>query len=1348
MMFPMSRLHLIIYIAFLSVLTSMAQTGRLFNGDQLLSSSFVHHVYQDKMGFVWVSTDNGLNRYDGYSFLTFTESDGLTDPSVICAGETSEGNLIVGTSTGAFVKINGHFHPVTLENNGDTLRAYVTSFARTLRGGLILGSSGGGLYMMTGSTTAMPLGGADSSLQFSRSLYVDKKGILWVATEKKGIIGLRPYQKGARTEFKTMTTLLPEGNRQLPVMCADKYDNIYVGYYNGGLYKLDNQRKTLVSIPVAATLPISSLLLKRDGNILIGSNGEGLKVFNTQNGIMRDANLISQQVNLAKTKVVSILEDRNHNLWLGLFQKGVFCQNLGSSVFSTLGPKQGAANEINESCFMAIQNSNYDGTVWLSGDQDGLYHLGKNHKLLRHYIPTDSPKSVPHTVLAIKEDKQGRIWLGSYMEGCGWFDDKTGEYHRASFSYGNAQNVFDIRFDKWGRMWIATLGDGIKCYDSKTDKLTEYRAVGGDGKKLVNNYVLELEFNHDKDILFVGTAMGLSALDLKTGSWTSVFGKNALCEGQAVRAICSSRKTGLWMGTSKGLYHFDMKTRKITHYTTKDGLPSNNISSIEVDRKGEVWVSTSYGLCNINLQTNSFRTYYSSDGLQGNEYSEGASSIDEKGTLYFCGTSGVSILYTNTPRPKPIKPNVIISMLEVSGERVLSFMESGGYIVTREAVSESKLFHFSHEDNTITLYFSTLSFSGTDHVAYSYRINGDEWIKLRNGKHSLTLSRLPAGDYHFEVVANDNGTLSDIKEFDIVVHNPWYFTPFAKFVYAFFIIALILWYIHDQKMRNNQKLRLQQHMHAEELNEQKLQLFTNLSHEIRTPMTLIVTPLMQLIKEDQDSQRQATYEVIKRNAERILNLVNKILDIRKLDNGQMVMRMRETDIVAYTKEVITLFTSTATSRMVDLRLVNSEDHIPVWIDPEHFDKILVNLLSNAFKYVNAGGQVVVTLARDNNYVTITVFDSGGKIPEEHMEHIFERFYQAMNIINDSKMGTGIGLHLAHSIVMLHHGTLVARNTDAGVEFIVTIPLGDAHLKPEEKAAPIIELEEEEEKPTDFIKELIQEPEEEAEDEEDAAPVHTNSKKSVVFVVEDDDEIRNYLVAELSGTYKVVSYMDGKEALPAILREIPSLVLSDVMMPQMDGYTLCSRIKSNVNTNHVPVVLLTAKSLDEDKLEGLECGADLFVTKPFNIEVLRRSISNLLASRRLMQNKYTGKEDLSAQIDDVEVESFDEKLLARIMAVINDNLSNSDLNIDMICKEVGISRVHLHRKMKELTNQTPHDFIRNLRMKQAARLLSHKGQSVTDVMYRCGFSSATSFSTMFKKMYGMSPREYMREHAGE
>ena len=552
-----------------------------------------------------------------------------------------------------------------------------------------------------------------------------------------------------------------------------------------------------------------------------------------------------------------------------------------------------------------------------------------------------------------------------------------------------------------------------------------------------------------------------------------------------------------------------------------------------------------------------------------------------------------------------------------------------------------------------------------------------------------------------------------------------------------------------QRIRNRERLLIQEHIHKEELNEQKLRFFINISHEIRTPMTLIVTPLLQLIREDNDPHRQSVYEIMKRNAERILHLVNQILDLRKIDKGQMIMQMRETDLIDFTADILKTFQPQATSKKINIEFEHESEKLPVWIDRSQFDKVIINLMSNAMKYTPVCGIVKVTITSDDKNVTISVFDNGEQIPEQSLERIFERFYQAASLTNQTKTGTGVGLDLTRSLVQLHHGTIIVRNVEDGVEFVVTIPLGREHLSKEELA---LHEEQKAEEVSSILEQEVANSAEAESMEEDLTPTLSpkpstpSSKRPTIVVVEDDDEIRSYLVTELESTYRVLSFNDGADALPIILREIPALVISDVMMPQMDGNTLCAKIKSNVNTNHVPVILLTAKTRDEDRLESLETGADQYFTKPFNMDILRRSIANLIASRRLMENKFTGKEDHSEQIDDIEVESADDKLLNRILAVVNANLSNSDLNIDMICSEVGISRVHLHRKMKELTNQTPHDFIRNLRLKQAARLLSRKGQNITEVMYRCGFNSTTSFSTMFKKMYGLSPREYMKEHA--
>jgi DNA-binding response OmpR family regulator len=459
-----------------------------------------------------------------------------------------------------------------------------------------------------------------------------------------------------------------------------------------------------------------------------------------------------------------------------------------------------------------------------------------------------------------------------------------------------------------------------------------------------------------------------------------------------------------------------------------------------------------------------------------------------------------------------------------------------------------------------------------------------------------------------------------------------------------------------------------------------------------------------------------------------------MMDLRKIDKGQMQMRMMETDLVPFVKEIFELFQSQAKAKRLTFNFEHDTESLPIWIDRRNFDKVIMNILSNAFKFTPSGGEIGIRITHDDNDATIAIRDNGEKIPEDKLDKIFERFYQTVSTVNDRNVGTGIGLDLTRSLVELHHGTISAHNLDEGCEFVVTVPLGNAHLKPEEMIM--------EEEASNFVEPII----EETVEESDAPVIDLPSNyKMTIVIAEDDDEIRGYLENELSKDYDVRACTNGREALSEVLHTKPDLVVSDVMMPEMDGNTLCSKIKTNPSTNHIPVILLTAKNRDEDKLEGLETGADSYIVKPFNMDILRRTIINLLNSHRLLQLKYGRNDSLEEQVEDVKMKSPDEKLLDRVMAAINEHLDDSDLSVDMIAEQVGISRVHLHRKMKELTGQTPHDFIRNLRLKQAANLLANHGMNVTEVMYACGFSNSASFSTVFKKFYGMSPRDYMKEH---
>ncbi len=1316
----------------LTPVSANAQTGVFYDTSQQLSSSFVKDVYQDRQGFIWVSTNNGLNMYDGYRFYVYNTSNGLNCDNVNIVLQGADNTLYIGTTTGLSIRHNDSFTTAIRSDTGQPFDGHVNDIATSPDGNVYVSTSGKGIWRVGKDKRLEPVIPEVNGTQFCQCILFDNNGTLWVVTSHNGIIAVTLKPDGLTSQkakyYKTLN------KSEHASHCMDEHGVIYVGYINGGVYRYDRHSDTFTLIPQTVSTGATSLLAKKGGTLLIGTNGNGVKSLNMNTGVISQAQMTSNQVNISRTKVYSIFEDKNQNLWLGLLQKGLFRQPHIQSPFGYIGRKKD--NTIGDACVMGLYRQK-DGTLWVMCDQDGLYTVDANGKQKRHY-PHDatSATGMPGTVLDMTEDATGKLWVGTFTNGFGWIDPVTGAYHRSKFSYNKAQSVFDIKTDRKGRLWIGTLGDGVKCYDPQTGKLNEYYAA--------NNYVVELGLSPNEDKLFVGTATGLCCYDINKNSWSNTFGKDIILEGQQINAICYRKEDGLWVGTSTGLYRIDRKKKKAVKYGEKEGFRSRPVVSIETDSQNRLWLGTNTGLCCYNPTTKELYEYFGSDGLQSNEFCEGASLCTDNGILYFAGVSGIS--YFN---PSKIKANkqaltVSLSRLYIGGEAVTSGMESGSFVVCDTMATLASRYNFSHQDNTLTLNFSTLSYSRDEHVSYSYKINNEQWVNLPSGQNELRLVRLQPGNYKFQVVANDNGTRSSVKEFTIVIHNPWYLTPLARFFYALIVIGVVALILRNMRERNREHLRLQQHIHTEELNEQKLQFFINMSHEIRTPMTLIVSPLLQLIKEDTDTHRRATYEIIRRNAERIMHLVNQIMDIRKIDKGQMTMQMRETDAVAYTKDVVEMFRSQAEGKHIDLKFRCNPESLSVYLDRSAFDKVLMNLMSNAFKYARNGGRVEVGVERRENTMALTVFNTGDHIAETSINRIFERFYQAASSINQNKVGTGVGLDLTRSLVELHHGKIGVENVTDGVMFTVTIPLGREHLSNNE----IADWDEEEDTAETLNSELNKaHGDVDTQDSETANDFIRTSptKKITVVVVDDDDEIRNYLMAKLSTMYRTLAFADGQEALPAILREIPQLVITDVMMPGMDGITLCSKIKSNVNTNHIPIIMLTAKSRDEDEMQGLETGADLYITKPFNMDILTRQVYNLLSTRKLMENKFTGKEDMKGHVEEVEMESFDERLLARIMAVINANLSNSDLNIDMICSEVGISRVHLHRKMKELTNQTPHDFIRNLRLKQAARLLGRGGQSVTEVMYRCGFNSATSFSTMFKKMYGLSPRDYMKEH---
>ena len=1228
------------------------------------------------------------------------------------------------------------------------INANTPSIVERRNGEIWIGTNGYGMFKLVekeGELFFMQDNSNGNSL-FIDYLFEDSQERLWIISPSSISLlengqSIKQYLAGGMSE-------------EFSSICEDAYGNLYVGSRYFGMFYYDEVKDDFISIPYPSKLVIRDLHLANQEEIYIATDGTGVKIYNIREKTIKESNFNVTTLEFSKAKVHSVLKDNRGNTWLGCYQKGVIIVPAITNGFNYIGYKSITSNSIGSSCVMAICRD-HEGILWVGTDGDGLYATYPNGKMKAHYPNITGNESA--TIMSVYEDSKNQLWIGTYQKGVFKLNRATGQWESISVPDTTSQDkprIYAFVEDANKQLWMGSMGAGLYKLDMQTNQIKCMPSYNGD---IINNLKINAMHNtwvnclllSSNDKLYFGTYNGFGCMDLKTENFVSTYSSNQFMRGEVCFTMHEDQDGDIWIGTNSGLKRFTPKTQEITSYTTENGLPSNTIYAIKGDYDNNLWISTSYGLSRLHIASETFVNFYARDGLQGNEFTRGAYFQGERGEINFGGTGGVTFF-----NPKEIinpnkKPQIQLSDFYIHDKPVHKGMKSGNKEIITTDISNAKEFNLSHMDNSLTIEFSAMEFYNPERISYQYNFNNNGWISLRNGENRVSFSDLEPGKYRFQVRAKDYSSFSDIIELNIIISPPWYETWWAKALY-FLIFCGLFWFIIQQiRQRYHAKRQMMEHLHAEEINEAKLQFFINISHEIRTPMSLIISPLQRLIATDGDNERQQNYKLIYRNAERILQLINQLMDIRKIGKGQMQLRFKETDIVPFIKELYHNFEYQAKTKNITLGFTTAIEELKVWIDPKNFDKIIFNLLSNAFKYTPKGGHIQINLKTGHDsdapspalcdYVEIEVSDNGIGLQEEEINRIFDRFYQVRNGENSSSTGTGIGLNLTRSLVELHYGKITAKNNEGGVgsSFTIRIPLGKDHIPTKDIEATgsgsDVEV-----TPHTQVTNIEQ---------EDLGNIRSKSKRRIL-IVEDDEEIRHYLHRELGNDFHIQECDNGKDGLAMILQKAPDLVISDVMMPDLDGMSLCKKIKQNVNINHVPIILLTAKVRDEDTIEGLIQGADAYITKPFNIEVLRQTAINLIKGREMLKNTFGGKQVQENKFNKIEKESPDERLLNRVMKVINTNLSNTDLNVEMIATEVGISRVHLHRKLKELTNQSTRDFIRNVRLKQAASLLAEKKHNVAEVAALTGFPSLAYFSTAFKDLFGVSPTAYMNQHLDE
>ncbi len=1279
---------------FVQMLTcfSYANSGRLYTSNDM-SSSLIRCIIQDKYGFIWVGTNFGLNRFDGYKFCTYlcnpADTTTIQDNDIVKLYPYSKEFLFVATNRGLYKYsyLTNSFQHIVLEKKDEKIR--ISSLIEDGKHNLLIGTAGYGAYrldMTTGKVTRLSRKSANSVDDFFAMLFFDDEGYLWQANHTKV---LRKYKYNGKS-IKLVSVYEPKGLFSVCKLYAADKKGFFVAHV-GGIMRYDyaSHRFSRYDFDFSAHQGagyISAVTLDKYGNLWLGTSGDG--TFKIPHGSRKAyrVELNNQSFIFDNAHISDLLIDRDGNQWYGCYMKGLFLSNNDKNVFHPVSLDELGAGMETISSVVGVA----DGLMLFVVKNHGLYLLDEktgNTKLLQS----------PAGPIKVYSDFRKNVYVYG-RDGIYEYDWKHQTYRLLLPANGLSLDYMQV--DAAGNIYFTSQGNGLYVWNRKSGKMTQYLMDDKRPHKTIcNNWISEIRLD-SRGWLWCATANGVSCMDTKTGYFDIILSR-PLLEGKSCYSTLELSDGKIAIATEMGLYLYDRKKQQTTPWPHSESISGLRIYSLKKDVKGNLWMSTAQGIWCYDSKAKSFFSFEKGNGLLTKEYLAGVVGSTSDGVICYGNSEGLTYF-----QPSEVKDyNEKTSAIYLSG--VLLDGKMAPFIGDNLSVPS--------DFKSIVLSFSQLDYQSVGNIVFQYRINGGKWISNAAGDNSFNFTGLSYGHYRIEVRTYCNGKYSTYKKvINLDVLAPWFLTVWAKLLYLFLILGLtaaaIIVYLRKKKR---------------DLEEAKMQFLINATHDIRSPLTLIMEPLKKLKERLGNAEEyQADIDTIDRNAQRLLTLVNQILDKRRLDKHQMNLSCRETNLVEFSQGLVSLFTYNANLRGINIRLEMPETPVNAWIDRNKLDKAIANLLSNVFKYTPNGGEIIFRIEKQDKKVLLYVIDSGkGLGKNDDAKTLFERFYQGKNSADMHLGGSGIGLNLCRSIVRLHGGDVTARNREDGTSgacFIIELPLGKEHLKDSQINS-------------DYVVNGKKQ-------QRGAA-----SRNSKILLVDDDIEICRYLKSELSDWYRFVICNNGKEALKQLLSGDFDLVVSDVVMPEMDGITLLRNIKGNANISHVPVIMLTSKSEISDRLEGIKLGADAYLAKPFSLEELHLTIDNLIDNVRRLKGKFSGALKQDDKVEKVEVKGYDEELMERIMKVVNENLSDSDFNVEKMCDEVGVSRTQLHRKLKEMTGVPTSEFLRNIRLNEAARLIREHKINITQVSYMVGFANNSHFSTAFKKYFGMSPTEYAAKY---
>lgn len=1338
-----------------SVFPTFSQSRPIFEKiDQSngLSNTRVTCIVREKNGFVWMGTKNGLNRYDGKSLKIYNKQN----------SDLSSNDIV----------------DLYLDNGNN----------------LWIATLGGGLNRYDATTNTFEVFRFDAENELSipsnqvNILFEDSKGRLWLGTENE--LALYDKKKGHFRRFRIGSA--QKGSGSLTSIVEAEDGSLWLGSFGNGLFHFEissGVSQHFISEEPYFDKFIHDLLVLPDGNLLIGTSGGGLLKFDPQQSVYSD---FFEEIGLNEeiTIVRKLKFNGQGGLWIGtdgsgllrITDMGLPTQEVFQYQYNARQESSLAGNAIYE---MYLDSS---GILWIGTAWNGVSILAPNRNF--SYLYGDIVGNNPSPVLSVFKDqdqlflgidgqgltlydqqkdkvtyyrkelgnslggnyiqyitkvRDGSFWMGTFANGLIHFDPKTGNSKQFKHKPGdeNSLSYNDVRYiieDEIGNLWIATWGGGLNYFDLQTERFISYRSEAtSEGsfseKNISSDNVISMV--REGDFLWLATfGGGLNRFDIKKKTFDHFIykeSKSSLASNN-LYPIFKDSQNNLWIGTSgEGVNRMNLDTQKIDRFEKENPLRYATVTGIVEDDFGAIWISTKEGLFKYDYQKDAFVSF---PDQYGEFHINAAFKEEETGRLYFGGINGLLTFEPSQIIRDAVQPKVTLTNFKLFNKEI-SVRDSD---ILKKSINQTKEIRLEYDMDVITFEFAALKFPFSDNTEYAIKMEGfdEQWREIGKDR-TVTYTNLSPGVYEFKVKAREEGTRfgEDYTSVSVTILKPFWLTWWAFIIYAFLILGLFYifrkYIVAWEQMKANLKLERLTHDKDKELYDLKQQFFTNISHEIRTPVTLILSAINRLgeRKELIDENILTTMVSAKKHGNHLLQLVNELLDFRNLEAKSNKLKLSQADFLDFSKEIYLSFTESASKHDIDFRFVSESEVIPLWFDKNQMEKVLYNLLSNAFKFTHSKGTIEVRVVELEDKVRLKVEDSGVGISKKQISKIFNRFYQAPNSAEVQEKGFGLGLSITKEIIELHGGEIgVESIRNGGSTFSMTLHKGRSHFKNDKIEEDFVYTEH-----SDYY---LQEGGKVSKNIEIQSE-WSELKNLTLLVVEDNADIRLYLKNLLSTHCKVLHAENGEKALKIALSQQPDLIISDVMMPVMDGIELTRKLKSDVQTSHIPIILLTARASIVHKMEGYSTGADDYITKPFNEALLRARIQNLIHNRQLLRERFGS--DVLLTLDELPVNKADQKFLEDLIKIIQNNVDNENLNANYLSREIGMSHSVIYKKVKSLSGMTLVEFVRDYKLKIAKTLISEQGYSVSDACYKVGYSDRKYFSKLFKQKFGKNPSDF-------